>query len=244
MERRTFIKATAITATGILLNPFASCESPARANELSIVPGANGFELPALPFGFNALEPHIDAMTMEIHHGKHHAGYVKKLNAALESSSFKGMELGAVMGKITEADEAIRNNGGGHYNHTLFWKLLSTTPNQQPTEAVATAINASFGSFDGFKEDFSKAAATVFGSGWAWLCADSEGKLFVTQTPNQDNPLMTALVEKPGKPILGIDVWEHAYYLKHQNKRKDYIDAFMSIINWTQVEKNMNSTIA
>ena len=238
MERRTFLKAAAVTASGIILNPLASCTSgeEVMANPLSIAPGANGFELPALAFETKALAPHIDQQTMEIHHGKHHAGYVKKLNAALDGTQFTSMKLEETLAKVTDEHTGVRNNGGGHYNHSLFWNTLSPKSGA-PNADLSKALDESFGSFDGFKEEFAKAAATVFGSGWAWLSIDKSGKLFVSQTPNQDNPLMANLVEKPGQPIMGLDVWEHAYYLNYQNRRGDYVAAFFNVVNWDKVSE-------
>jgi Fe-Mn family superoxide dismutase len=195
------------------------------------------FELPALPYAHDALEPHIDARTMEIHHGKHHAGYTNNLNAALEGhEELQGKtieELLANLGAIPEAIRgAVRNNGGGYANHSLFWNCLSPDGGK-PDGELAKAIVATFGSFDSFKETFSKAAATRFGSGWGWLCVDKNGTLLVTSTPNQDSPISEGLT-----PILGVDVWEHAYYLNYQNRRPDYIAAFWNVVNWKQVAKN------
>jgi Fe-Mn family superoxide dismutase len=243
MERRTFIKTTLLAGTALMLDPLSSCSTMAKGGLLSVRPTANGFELPPLPFVHNALEPYIDAMTMEIHHGKHHAAYVSKLNDALKGTPFTTLPLDQLMAETTALTPAVRNNGGGHYNHSLFWTTLSPQTGLAPSPELAKAIDASFGSFNAFKEEFAKAAGTVFGSGWAWLCVNKEGKLFVSQTPNQDNPLMGKLVEKPGTPILGLDVWEHAYYLKYQNKRKDYIDAFMNIVNWPQVSKYFEAAV-
>lgn len=211
------------------------------ANPLSIIPSPDGFILPKLGYATNALQPSIDQQTMEIHHGKHHAGYVRKLNAALDGTQFVGKKLEETLGNITDEHTGIRNNGGGHYNHSLFWNVLSPDGGKMPEGALSKAIKADFGSYDSFKDAFAKAAGTVFGSGWAWLVMGADGKLFVTQTHNQDNPLMQNLVEKPGTPIMGIDVWEHAYYLKYQNRRGDYIDAFFNIINWNQVQENMKA---
>lgn len=194
------------------------------------------FELPDLPYAKDALEPHIDARTMEIHHDKHHNGYVNKLNAAIEGSDHASKSLEDLM-KVAGSNTAIRNNGGGHYNHSLFWKVMGPNKGGTPSGDLAEAINKAFGSFDKFKEEFSNAAATRFGSGWAWLIVDGSGNLQVTSTPNQDNPLMD-VAEVKGTPILGIDVWEHAYYLKYQNKRPDYIGAFYNVINWDEVAKN------
>lgn len=193
------------------------------------------FELPALPYDFNALEPNIDARTMEIHHGKHHAGYVSKLNAAVENTELANLSLEDLLKDISKYPVAVRNNGGGHYNHSLFWTVMGPNKGGAPSGELADAINSAFGSFDAFKEKFSAAAATRFGSGWAWLVVNG-GKLEVGSTPNQDNPLMD-VSDVNGTPILGIDVWEHAYYLNYQNRRPDYIAAFWNVINWDEVAK-------
>ncbi len=192
------------------------------------------FELPQLPYDFNALEPHIDAKTMEIHHGKHHNAYVTNLNKAIEGSDLEGKNLDELMKNISSAPTAVRNNGGGHFNHSLFWTVLSPNGGGEPTGELAEAIKSKFGSFADFKEEFNKAASTRFGSGWAWLTVDSSGKLQVSSTPNQDNPVMD-VAEVQGTPILGLDVWEHAYYLNYQNKRPDYISAFWNVVNWEEV---------
>jgi len=194
------------------------------------------FELPALPYATNALEPHIDTQTMEIHHGKHHNAYVTNLNNAVAGTDAEGKSLDQLMSMISKLSPAVRNNGGGHYNHSLFWTVMSPNGGGKPSGDLASAIDSTFGSFDAFKDEFSKAAATRFGSGWAWLCVDSNGGLFVTSSPNQDNPVMD-VAEKPGTPILGLDVWEHAYYLKYQNRRPDYIAAFWNVVNWAEVAK-------
>ncbi|MEX0648718.1 MAG: superoxide dismutase [Balneolaceae bacterium] len=195
------------------------------------------YELPDLPYKHDALEPHIDAKTMEIHHGKHHQGYTNKLNAALEGHSFANQPVEEVLRKIDEVPEDIRqaviNNGGGYANHNLFWTILSPNGGGNPVGDVAEAINEKFGSFDKFKEEFSSAAAGRFGSGWGWLCVDSSGNLKLLSTANQDSPYMQGLT-----PVLGVDVWEHAYYLKYQNRRPDYLSAFWNVVNWDQVEKN------
>lgn len=193
------------------------------------------FELPALPYAKDALEPHIDAKTMEIHHGKHHNGYVTKLNGAVEGTDMEGKSLEELL-KNNSDNNAVRNNGGGHYNHSLFWTVMSPDGGGEPSGALADAINAAYGSFDKFKEEFSNAAATRFGSGWAWLCVHSGGKVEVCSSPNQDNPIMPN-VGCGGTPILGLDVWEHAYYLNYQNRRPDYIEAFFNVINWDEVSK-------
>ena len=195
-----------------------------------------GFELPALPYAHNALEPNIDVTTMEIHHGKHHNGYVNNLNNAISGTDLDGKPIEEILKNVSQHTGAVRNNGGGHFNHSLFWTIMSPNGGGTPSGDLAAAIDAKFGSFDNFKEEFSKAAATRFGSGWAWLCVDTQGELNVCSTPNQDNPLMD-VAESPGTPILGLDVWEHAYYLKYQNKRPDYIAAFFNVIDWDAVGK-------
>ncbi len=194
------------------------------------------FKLPDLDYAHDALEPHIDAKTMEIHHGKHHAGYTKKLNAAIEGSELDDKSIDYILSNLNLSNTAVRNNGGGFYNHSLFWKVMSPDGGGKPSGALAKAIDKSFGSFDSFKEAFSKAAATQFGSGWAWLTVHDGGGVEVCSTPNQDNPLMPN-VGCAGTPILGLDVWEHAYYLNYQNRRPDYIDAFFNVINWDEVSK-------
>lgn len=191
------------------------------------------FELPALPYDKAALEPHIDAMTMEIHHGRHHNTYVTNLNNAVKGTEMENMSIEDLMKNISKYPVAVRNNGGGHYNHSLFWQIMSPNGGGEPAGDLAAAINAKFGSFAAFKEEFGKAAVGRFGSGWAWLIVDS-GELKICSTPNQDNPLMDLNPDK-GTPILGLDVWEHAYYLKYQNKRPDYIAAFWNVVNWAEV---------
>jgi Fe-Mn family superoxide dismutase len=195
------------------------------------------FTLPELPYAHDALEPHIDARTMEIHHGKHHAGYTNKLNAAIEGTEHADKSIEELM--ASPANGAIRNNGGGYYNHSLFWQVMSPNGGGEPSGALADAINKAFGSYDGFKDAFSKAAATRFGSGWAWLIKKEDGSVAVTSTPNQDNPLMD-VADDHGTPILGLDVWEHAYYLNYQNRRPDYISAFFNVINWDKVAELYN----
>jgi Fe-Mn family superoxide dismutase len=198
------------------------------------------FELAPLPYAPDALEPFIDRQTMEIHHGKHHQAYVTNLNNAVNGTEMDGKSIEELMRNVSKHPVAIRNNGGGHFNHTLFWNTLKKNEGGKPSGAIADAINRKFGSYEAFKEEFTKAATTRFGSGWAWLIVDSNGDLAVTSTPNQDNPLMD-VAEKQGKPLLGLDVWEHAYYLKYQNKRPDYINAFWNVINWDAVSKNYES---
>lgn len=198
------------------------------------------FELPALDYAFNALEPHIDARTMEIHHGKHHAAYTANLNKAIEGTPLDGQSIDSILRGLDMNNMAVRNNGGGFYNHNLFWKVISPTGGGAPAGALADAIQASFGSFDAFKEKFAAAATTRFGSGWAWLCVNSSGKVTVCSTPNQDNPLMPG-VDCQGTPILALDVWEHAYYLNYQNRRPDYIGAFWNIVNWAEVSRRFEA---
>ncbi|PXX98973.1 superoxide dismutase [Marinifilum breve] len=194
------------------------------------------FELPKLAYSYDALEPHIDAKTMEIHHSKHHAGYTNNLNAAIAGTDLEGKSIEDILANISQHSVAVRNNGGGFYNHDLFWKVMSPNGGGKPSGDLHTAIEKDFGSFDAFKEEFSKAAATRFGSGWAWLVKQADGKLVVTSTANQDNPLMD-VADVKGTPILGLDVWEHAYYLKFQNRRPDYISVFWEVINWEEVVK-------
>ena len=192
------------------------------------------FELPALPYAYDALEPHIDARTMEIHHGKHHAGYTGKLNAAIKGTDLEGQSIEAILAGVSAHGGGVRNNGGGFYNHSLFWSVMSPNGGGEPTGDLADAINAAYGSFADFKAAFATAAGTRFGSGWAWLCVHAGGKVEVCSTPNQDNPLMD-VDSCGGTPILGLDVWEHAYYLNYQNRRPDYVQAFFNVIDWNAV---------
>ncbi|WP_207424561.1 superoxide dismutase [Desertivirga brevis] len=192
------------------------------------------FELPALPYASDALEPHIDKATMEIHHGKHHNAYVTNLNNAVAGSEAENKSLEELQANISSYAPAVRNNGGGHFNHSLFWTVIGPNAGGEPTGELAEAINEAFGSFEDFKKKFSEAAATRFGSGWAWLSVAADGKLQVSSTPNQDNPLMD-VADVKGTPILGLDVWEHAYYLNYQNRRPDYIAAFWNVVNWSAV---------
>ena len=195
------------------------------------------FELPALPYAYDALEPHIDARTMEIHHSKHHNGYTNNLNNAIAGTELEGQPILNLLADMDMNNGALRNNGGGYFNHSLFWEVMSPDGGGEPTGELAEAINAAYGSFEAFKDAFSKAAATRFGSGWAWLCAHEGGKVEVCSSANQDNPLMPG-IGCGGAPILGLDVWEHAYYLNYQNRRPDYINAFFSVINWEKVSEN------
>ena len=194
------------------------------------------FTLPALAYATDALEPHIDKMTMEIHHGKHHQAYVTNLNKALEGKPEANSSIDDIIKNISKFPPAVRNNGGGHYNHSLFWTWLSPSGGGEPTGALSDAIKSTFGSFADFKTKLSEAGATRFGSGWAWLIVTADKKLAITSTPNQDNPLMD-IAEVKGTPVLGIDVWEHAYYLKYQNRRPDYLAAIWNVINWNHVSE-------
>lgn len=194
------------------------------------------FELPKLPYAYDALEPHIDARTMEIHHTKHHAAYTNNLNNAIKDTDLDGKSIEAILANVSKLAPAVRNNGGGYYNHNLFWTVMSPNGGGAPSGDLSDAINKYFGSFESFKEKFNHAAATRFGSGWAWLTKTSGGELVVSSSPNQDNPLMD-LSDVKGTPILGLDVWEHAYYLHYQNRRPDYISAFWNIVNWSEVAR-------
>ena len=200
------------------------------------------FQLPDLNYGFDSLEPHIDAKTMQIHHGKHHAGYTSKLNAAVEGTDLEGKSIEDLLSNLDLSNSAVRNNGGGYYNHCLFWEIMSPNGGGSPSGNLLDAIEKAFGSFDEFKAEFSKAAATRFGSGWAWLCTHSDGSLEICSTANQDNPIMNG-IGCGGSPILGLDVWEHAYYLNYQNRRPDYINGFFNVIDWAKVEEKYNSSI-
>lgn len=194
------------------------------------------FTLPDLPYAYDALEPHIDKTTMEIHHDKHHGGYVNKLNAAIAGTELENKSLEDILAEVSKHPAAVRNNAGGHWNHSFFWPELGPDGGGEPSGKLADAINETWGSFDKFKEEFGKAAAGRFGSGWAWLGVKNDGKLCICSTPNQDNPLMD-VAECPCTPLLGIDVWEHAYYLKYQNRRPDYINAFWNLVRWDEVGK-------
>jgi Fe-Mn family superoxide dismutase len=193
------------------------------------------FVLDPLPYANNALEPHFDALTMEIHHDRHHNAYVTNLNAALANTENEGKSIEELMANISKLSPAVRNNGGGHFNHSLFWSILSPNGGGSPVGALAEAITSKFGSFEAMKDEFKKAALTRFGSGWAWLCLKPSGEVCVCSSPNQDNPLMD-VSDCPGTPIIGLDVWEHAYYLKFQNKRPDYVDSFWNVVDWNAAE--------
>jgi Fe-Mn family superoxide dismutase len=196
------------------------------------------FELPQLPYAYDALEPHIDARTMEIHHSKHHQAYITNLNNAVAGTELEGKSLEELM-NVCKDNTPVRNNGGGHWNHTFFWSILSPNGGGEPTGKIGEAIEKTFGSYESFKVEFTKAATTRFGSGWAWLCLHADGSLEICSTPNQDNPMMPGLGYCGGQPILGLDVWEHAYYLHYQNRRPDYISAFFNLINWEKVNSFM-----
>ena len=237
MKKRTFLKLTGMAGAGLMVSPFIGC---GEAEMPSTPPAApepfKGHVQSPLNYGFDALEPAIDAATMELHYGKHHAGYVRKLNAALESDvDRRNLPIEALLASLGEGDTAVRNNGGGHYNHELYWRVMQPGGASTPQGILAQAIDERFGSFDAFKEVFAAAGAKRFGSGWAWLMMDTTGRLEVTSTANQDNPLMEKLVAQPGSPLLGMDVWEHAYYLNYQNRRTDYIAAFLDLVNWDVV---------
>ena len=199
------------------------------------------FQLPDLPYNFDALEPHIDSKTMQIHHGKHHAGYTNKLNTAIAGTDLEGKTIEDILKNLDMNNTAVRNNGGGYFNHSLFWEIMGPNCGGKPEGQLAAAIERDFGSFEEFKSNFSSAAGTRFGSGWAWLCVDLNGGLEVCSTANQDNPLMPGECGKT--PILGLDVWEHAYYLNYQNRRPDYVAAFFNVINWAKVSENYNSAL-
>ena len=202
----------------------------------------SNFHFPDLPYDFSALEPHIDARTMEIHYTKHHRAYFDKFMAAIQGTALEDLDLADIFETIDQHTPAIRNNGGGFFNHSLFWNIMSGNGGGEPGGKLAGEIEAAFGSFEKFREEFNAAAANRFGSGWAWLCVNKKGKLEICSTPNQDNPLMKG-VSCEGSPILGLDVWEHAYYLKYQNRRPDYINAFWNVVNWAEVEKNYNKAL-
>jgi len=243
MEKRTFLKTGFFLGIAAAVSPLIeACKTKAESPAMPVIPPpklrrTTPFTLPALGYEPSALEPNIDKQTMEIHHGKHHAAYVNNLNDAVKNTVFAEYELEDIVARVStaDADKKIRNNAGGHWNHTFFWQIMSPKGGGMPQGALATAINDTFGSFDKFKEQFSDASKSVFGSGWAWLSVGKDKKLFISSTPNQDNPLMMQIVKQTGTPILGIDVWEHAYYLKNQNRRADYIASFYNVINWVEV---------
>lgn len=250
MEKRTFLKTSLLLGAAAATSSFfeackGAAKKPGDVTGYPVIPPpklrrSTPFELPKLAYDTNALEPHLDKMTMEIHHGRHHQGYVNNLNDAVKNTVYAEYELEDIVARVTPADEdkKVRNNAGGHWNHSFFWQIMappSAGGGGTPSGQLASALDTTFGSFDKFKDDFSSASKSVFGSGWAWLCVGKDKGLFVSTTPNQDNPLMLSTVRQTGTPILGIDVWEHAYYLKHQNKRADYISAFFNVVNWKEV---------
>jgi superoxide dismutase, Fe-Mn family len=242
MKKREFIKSIGFLSAATALFSFrkiSTDEESLAFTSTNQLPQVGGFTLPALPYATDALETYIDKQTMEIHHGKHHKAYVDNLNKAI-TPELEGKSLEDIVQSLNKKSAPLlRNNAGGHWNHSFFWETMSATKNQTPSTKTLAAINKAFGDFDKFKDEFSKAALGRFGSGWAWLCKDKKGDLFITSTPNQDNPLMKKLADKIGTPIIGIDVWEHAYYLKYQNKRADYITAFFNVINWAKVEERL-----
>tara|TARA_B100001057_G_scaffold493002_1_gene586576 strand:- start:2959 stop:3696 length:738 start_codon:yes stop_codon:yes gene_type:complete len=240
MKKRTFIKLTGTVGAGILVAPFLGCGSGANPSAKNATIQSFGFDQEPLGYNVAALAPKIDAVTMEIHYGKHHAGYVRKLNNALRASNgaYDGKGLVDLLAGLAPDQTALRNNGGGHYNHTLYWRVLTPGGAPAPEGDLKAELEATFGSVEAFEEEFSSAGASRFGSGWAWLIRNSKGRLEVTSTANQDNPLMSNIVEKPGIPLLGMDVWEHAYYLNYQNRRRDYIQSFLSLVNWDKVALN------
>lgn len=244
MEKRTFLKSGLllgfVAASSSFLDACKTAVKSADAKHNMAPPTkrrSGPFTLPPLGFDPAALEPNIDKLTMEIHHDRHHKGYVNHLNDAIKGTMYADYELDDILARIgtSDADKGIRNNAGGHWNHTQFWQVLMPGGSGMPDGKLAAAINATFGSYDKFAEQFDQAAKGVFGSGWAWLCVGKDNKLFICSTPNQDNPLMTHVAKQTGAPILGVDVWEHAYYLKYQNKRPDYLGAFHRVINWKVV---------
>ena len=234
MNKRDFIKTSSLFTLGTLA---------AGSNLVTASSGANlkkeAFKLPDLEYPYDALEPYIDARTMEIHHSKHHAGYTRKFNAAVDSANISGKSMNDIFAQVSKYSDAVRNNGGGYFNHSLYWKAMSPKGGGKPKGKLLSSIEKAFGSYDAFMNEFSTAAKTRFGSGWAWLVQTSNG-LKVTSTPNQDNPLMD-IAEVKGEPLLGIDVWEHAYYLKYQNMRGDYVDAFWNVVNWDYVNELFES---
>lgn len=253
MEKRTFLKTGLFLGIAAATSSFLeACKSAAKSSDAAVstlpppkLRRTEPFTLPALGFNAAALEPHIDKMTMEIHHGKHHNAYVTNLNDAVKDTVYANYELEDIVKRIStsEADKKIRNNAGGHWNHTFFWQTIAPGGGSAPAGDLATAINSVFGSEEKFKEQFSTAAKGVFGSGWVWLCVGKDKKLFICTTPNQDNPLMLNASKVLGTPIIGLDVWEHAYYLKYQNKRPDYITAFYNLVNWKLAGERYNKTM-
>jgi len=237
MDKRTFLKTSILAGAGALL----AANNPLKATAQSFSDSESGpmtFPQLPLPYAYNALEPHIDAQTMEIHYSKHYAAYTKNFNDALVSQKINSSSIEDIFRNTSKYPAAIRNQGGGYYNHSLFWEIMGPNAGGEPTGEVASKITSNFGSFAEFKEDFSKAALTLFGSGWVWLIV-KDGKLEITTSANQDNPVMDVASVK-GKPIFALDIWEHAYYLKHQNRRAEYIDAFWNVVNWKKVNEYLS----
>ncbi len=240
MDKRTFLKKSAVlSAAGLVLPSLLTSQSAIAAQG-----NQSTYSLPKLPYATNALEPHIDQRTMELHHGKHHQSYVDNLNEELKGNKAAGQPLEQLMNNISQHSRKVRNNGGGHWNHSFFWQIMSPRGGGQPSGQLATAINNKFGSFNKMKEEFNQKAKDQFGSGWAWLSVNNNRELFISSTPNQENPLMNIEGIERGTPILGLDVWEHAYYLKYQNKRPDYISAFWNVVNWQEVTKRYNQAMS
>ncbi|MBX7243321.1 MAG: superoxide dismutase [Bacteroidia bacterium] len=246
MNKRDFLKISAVLGTGIFLAPGMACKTIRQAAVKDKILSEKGvFVLPPLPYATNVLAPHIDAKTMEIHHDKHHGGYVKKLNEALSISPLKDKSLGEIFQALKNNDKetaAIRNNGGGHFNHSLFWSILSPAKSEM-SEKFKAAVIRDFQSTEALITQLKDSGTKRFGSGWVWLCVAPDGKLFVLSTPNQDNPLMMNIAERTGTPVLGIDVWEHAYYLNYQNQRGKYLDAIFNVLNWAEISGRYESAI-
>ena len=236
MDKRSFIKSIALLGGASFLSTKVTLAGIVSEEQK---PSETGFFLLPLPYAYNALEPYIDAQTMEIHHKKHHQSYIDKLNAAVKGTDAEGKTLDDIIANISRYQEAVRNNAGGHFNHSLFWTILGPKAGGKPTGRLAEVINTNYKSFENFKTEFNKAAMSRFGSGWAWLIARG-GNIAITSTPNQDNPYMD-VADNKGTPILGLDVWEHAYYLKYQNRRQEYIDAFWNVVNWEAVSKRFET---
>lgn len=239
MEKREFIKKSVLLLSGAFVLPAMSSKSRSTdMGEPRLVP----FALPKLNYAYDALEPSIDTKTMEIHHTKHHAAYIAKLNESMKGTPFEKLSLNSILSTIKTSDNlVIRNNAGGHFNHSFFWETMRPNGEKLLDSSLLTAINKSFGSYESFKLQFSDQAKSLFGSGWTWLCIDKKKKLFITTTPNQDNPLMDKISKRPGTPLLALDVWEHAYYLKYQNKRVDYISNFFDVIDWKKIEERFQA---
>jgi Fe-Mn family superoxide dismutase len=240
VNKRSFIKSVVLGGAGLVATNLSSrLKAATTASRKRKWDGE--FVLPDLPYAYDALEPYIDAQTMELHHSKHHAAYTKNFNAAVKEAGLTGKTAREILSEVSRYPASIRNNGGGYFNHKLFWKMLAPATGKKPSQELLEALNKQFGSFDAFKDKFSTAAKTVFGSGWAWLILAGD-KLMVTSTPNQDSPIMDIVQEK-GTPLLCVDVWEHAYYLKYQNRRADYVDAFWNVVNWDFVSQRYTNTL-